>query len=310
MRPVAVLIARSGPLTGHRYELEDSTVLGREDATITLPDEETSRRHAEIRVQAGIVLIEDLGSTNGTFVDGERIAAATELRGGETIKMGTTIFVLEVEVIAPSAEPIADPGSTRIAKRPEILDAPAAAAPIADPERTAQRPRPAAPPPSPAPIADPERTAQRPRPPAPPPSPEPIADPERTAQRPRPSAPPPPPRTPSPEPVADTQHTRLRPRPPAADPAPIADPERTAQRSRPKPREPVPAAASAAPRSRPPAPAAPAAPAAADSPFGAFTPAAKSRGRGAASRKLAPALASYATIIVTAVALVAYFAGR
>ncbi|MEA2150438.1 MAG: hypothetical protein QOD69_2268 [Solirubrobacteraceae bacterium] len=255
---MVVLVARSGPLTGHRYALDERTVLGREDATITLPDEETSRRHAEIRVEGPVVLIEDLGSTNGTFVDGERIAAATPLRGGETIKLGTTVFAVEVEVAA-APEPGTDPGATRIARRP--------------------------------------------------PAPEPIADPDRTALRPRPSAPPPPP-----DPVPEPDPTRLRPRPPAPEPEPVADPERTAQRPRPPRPEPVPAAAApAAPAPRPPArPPAPRAPAAtpADDPFGTFSPPAPRRRRGAASRKLGPTLASFATIIVTAVALVVYFAGR
>ena len=44
------LVARSGPLAGRRFELDETVVLGRENATITLDDEETSRRHAEIRV--------------------------------------------------------------------------------------------------------------------------------------------------------------------------------------------------------------------------------------------------------------------
>ncbi len=308
------LIARSGPLAGRRFELDDDeVVLGREDATITLSDEETSRRHAAIRVTAGVVVIEDLGSTNGTFVDGKRIDVATELNGGETIKLGQTVFDIEVEVAEPQAPPV-DAGATRMAARPE---------PIADPDRTAVSHTPPPPeaappappaPPVPEPVAaepDPDRTAVRPRPPEAAP-PEPIADPDRTAVRPRPpapeAAPPPPPPPPAP------------PAPPAA--APIADPDRTALRPRPgrEPgREPAPAAAAAsAPPPAPPAapkPRAPARPArgvapAEEQPFGAFAPPAGRKRGGIATRKLAPSLVSFATIITTAVALVVYFIGR
>jgi predicted component of type VI protein secretion system len=253
------LVAGSGPLDGRRFELDGEIVLGREDATITLADEETSRRHAAIRVVQGAVVIEDLGSTNGTYVDGRRITTATTLSGGETIKMGQTIFHLEVEA---EAEPEFDSGSTRIAQRPETL-------------------------------ADPDRTTMRARPPLPP---EPPADPDRTALRQRPRAPEP---------------ARAAPAPPSEPPAEPSSPFRKSSRRAPE-SEPEPAtarAAAPAPARAPAAPAATGAPAAAAQPFGGGRSADKRR-RGAASRKLAPTLVSYATIIATAAALVAYFAGR
>ena len=253
------LVAGSGPLDGRRFELDGEIVLGREDATITLADEETSRRHAAIRVVEGAVVIEDLGSTNGTYVDGRRITTATTLSGGETIKMGQTIFHLEVEA---EAEPEFDSGSTRIAQRPETL-------------------------------ADPDRTTMRARPPLPP---EPPADPDRTALRQRPRAPEP---------------ARAAPAPPSEPPAEPSSPFRKSSRRAPE-SEPEPAtarAAAPAPARAPAAPAATGAPAAAAQPFGGGRAADKRR-RGAASRKLAPTLVSYATIIATAAALVAYFAGR
>jgi len=256
------LVAGSGPLDGRRFELDGEIVLGREDATITLADEETSRRHAAIRVVEGAVVIEDLGSTNGTYVDGRRITTATTLSGGETIKMGQTIFHLEVEA---EAEPEFDSGSTRIAQRPETL-------------------------------ADPDRTTMRARPPLPPEPPEPPADPDRTALRQRPRAPEP---------------ARAAPAPPSEPPAEPSSPFRKSSRRAPE-SEPEPAtarAAAPAPARAPGAPAATGAPAAAAQPFGGGRAAGKRR-RGAASRKLAPTLVSYATIIATAAALVAYFAGR
>ena len=76
---------------GRRYQLTGPvTVLGRgSDADVVLDDAGVSRRHAEIRVDDGDVVARDLGSTNGTFVDGERIQTA-RLRDGSTITVGRT----------------------------------------------------------------------------------------------------------------------------------------------------------------------------------------------------------------------------
>jgi FHA domain len=215
---VPALLARSGPLAGRRFELADpEVVLGRENAAITLADEETSRRHAVIRVIAGTVVIEDLGSTNGTFVDGRRIETVTELVGGETIRLGQSTFEVEV---APA--PVPDPRATRVASPP------------------------------------------------------------------------------------DTDRTQPRQRPPARE----REPRSPAQGSSvPRPSPPVPEVAVAGQAGGPPAAVQPVR-AAAQQPFATASPPRPRRRRGVASRKLGPTLASLAAITSTAVALVAYFAGR
>ncbi|GAB2678049.1 FhaA domain-containing protein [Thalassiella azotivora] len=76
---------------GRRYQLTSrSTVLGRgSEADLLVDDPGVSRRHAEIRLEDGGAVIRDLGSTNGTYVDGERRDAA-RLVDGSTITMGRT----------------------------------------------------------------------------------------------------------------------------------------------------------------------------------------------------------------------------
>lgn len=70
------------------------TVLGRnEEATVTVEDESMSRQHARFLRIAGAYLVEDLGSTNGTFVNGERIASPTELADGARIQLGLSTFL-------------------------------------------------------------------------------------------------------------------------------------------------------------------------------------------------------------------------
>lgn len=94
--PSLTLVATAGPAAGTEIALAgDPIVFGREeDCDVTLDDdEEVSRRHAELRSGAtGEAEIRDLGSRNGTWVDGSRISGPTPLRGGERVKIGQTTF--------------------------------------------------------------------------------------------------------------------------------------------------------------------------------------------------------------------------
>lgn len=76
---------------GRRYQLTGPrTVLGRgSEADIVVDDPGVSRQHAEIRLDGGTAVLRDLGSTNGTFVDGDR-ASTARLVDGSTITLGRT----------------------------------------------------------------------------------------------------------------------------------------------------------------------------------------------------------------------------
>lgn len=76
---------------GRKYQLTGTrTVLGRgSEADIVVDDPGVSRQHAEIRLAGATAVLRDLGSTNGTFVDGER-AGTARLVDGSTITMGRT----------------------------------------------------------------------------------------------------------------------------------------------------------------------------------------------------------------------------
>jgi len=92
----AVLVVTEGPAAGQRFELDSEVVLGREGVSATIADDsELSRRHAAVRPAAGGFEIEDLGSRNGTFVNGQKIEGATRLAGGDSIKIGQTVLALE-----------------------------------------------------------------------------------------------------------------------------------------------------------------------------------------------------------------------
>jgi pSer/pThr/pTyr-binding forkhead associated (FHA) protein len=76
-------------------DVEEEVVIGREATDLEIDDVELSGRHAVVRKFANRLQVEDLGSTNGTFVDGNRIAEPTLLGGGAEIKIGTTVLVVE-----------------------------------------------------------------------------------------------------------------------------------------------------------------------------------------------------------------------
>jgi predicted component of type VI protein secretion system len=116
---VSVLVVTEGPLAGRRIDLDGELVIGREDAGLTIDDEELSRRHAVLRMVAEDVEIEDLGSRNGTFVNGRRIDAATRLAGGDSLKLGRSVFAIELSRAAATvASPVQAPAPVAAAAAP------------------------------------------------------------------------------------------------------------------------------------------------------------------------------------------------
>ena len=79
-------------VSGERFSINaDSIVLGRSaEADITVEDTGVSRKHLEIRREGGQFVAVDLGSTNGSYVDGERVFGRAELVDGSVITMGRT----------------------------------------------------------------------------------------------------------------------------------------------------------------------------------------------------------------------------
>jgi len=76
----------------------EGAVLGRSrEADIQVDDPNVSRRHAELRPSGASWTVRDLGSTNGVKVNGRRIQGAQSLRGGDTITLGTSDVLFELE---------------------------------------------------------------------------------------------------------------------------------------------------------------------------------------------------------------------
>jgi len=88
-----VVIIHGGEL-GQRVELTQSEItIGRDDDNALHAALDTiSRRHARLFVEGGVHYVEDLGSTNGTFLNEEEIAAAAVLRNGDLVRCGGAVF--------------------------------------------------------------------------------------------------------------------------------------------------------------------------------------------------------------------------
>ena len=87
----------SGPDAGSVFRVDRPRVtIGRAGADITLNDSEASRQHAAIEVRESVVMVEDLGSTNGTLIDGDRIGHPTVLQDKAEFQVGATTLMLIV----------------------------------------------------------------------------------------------------------------------------------------------------------------------------------------------------------------------
>jgi pSer/pThr/pTyr-binding forkhead associated (FHA) protein len=90
------ITVRSGPEPGKTFPLErEEMFMGRDLANeITISDPEVSRRHARFIMQDDTIMLEDLGSTNGTFLNGERISTPQQLRLGDVVTLGENIVMV------------------------------------------------------------------------------------------------------------------------------------------------------------------------------------------------------------------------
>lgn len=90
-----ILTVIQGPDKGRRFELPDHEPqqIGRSSEALPLTDQTISRRHAEMTPDGGRWILRDLGSSNGTFVNGVRVTEARTLQPGDQIRAGTTLVI-------------------------------------------------------------------------------------------------------------------------------------------------------------------------------------------------------------------------
>ena len=88
-------VMQSGPVVGKVYPLEgDEISIGRDNTnTVAISDAEVSRRHARMELRGSAYVIQDLGSTNGTFVNGSHVSGMQALNPGDTVSFGEGIVL-------------------------------------------------------------------------------------------------------------------------------------------------------------------------------------------------------------------------
>jgi pSer/pThr/pTyr-binding forkhead associated (FHA) protein len=95
-RAARQLLVTQGPLTGTRISLDSRPILiGRaDDSTLVLDDDYASTRHARIAQQGDDWYVEDLGSTNGTYLDRAKVTGPTRVPLGVPVRIGKTVIEL------------------------------------------------------------------------------------------------------------------------------------------------------------------------------------------------------------------------
>ena len=121
MQSIYRLAVRSGPSVGKVYPLDkNEEFVGRDlNNDIVINDPEISRRHARLYVQGNGYVLEDLGSTNGTFVNGQRLLGPHVLRPGDTITFGERLnLVFESSDVDQDATQVSPAGGGAYAAQP------------------------------------------------------------------------------------------------------------------------------------------------------------------------------------------------
>jgi DNA-binding CsgD family transcriptional regulator len=105
----AQLVVLAGSNVGEMYNLQGTLLIGRgRDADIRIQGDGISRQHARMKVGGDGVQFEDLGSTNGSFVNGERVAGRRRLQDGDMMRIGRTSVLFRRPGVVSDTTVVAD----------------------------------------------------------------------------------------------------------------------------------------------------------------------------------------------------------
>ncbi|HEY60858.1 MAG TPA: FHA domain-containing protein [Anaerolineae bacterium] len=83
-----LLIAQAGPLNGQQWFVKEELLIGRDDSCdIVIDDRQVSRRHAQVSIEKEKILLNDLGSKNGTYKNGLLVDHSVHVRDGDIVKI-------------------------------------------------------------------------------------------------------------------------------------------------------------------------------------------------------------------------------
>jgi pSer/pThr/pTyr-binding forkhead associated (FHA) protein len=113
---MAKLVILSQGMTGRAHDLKvDKTTIGRvDDNTFPIAESSVSSHHCEILLRGNDVVVNDLNSTNGTFINGDKITGEAVLKPGQVLRLGQIELRLDVEgaASAPAPPPAASTPAT------------------------------------------------------------------------------------------------------------------------------------------------------------------------------------------------------
>jgi predicted component of type VI protein secretion system len=141
-----------GPQPGQTFDLSQNlTNLGRGPSNdIVINHAQVSRQHARFIRQGGTMVLEDLGSTNGTYVNGVRLTTPQTLNNGDTVGLGDTVtFTFYGPAVGAEDTVVARP-SAHVSRPDTVVAPPSSGPPRAEPPAYAAAPPPSYAPPSPA----------------------------------------------------------------------------------------------------------------------------------------------------------------
>ena len=117
---MAKLVILSQGMTGRSHDLKvDKTTIGRvDDNTFPIAESSVSSHHCEVFMRGSDVVVNDLNSTNGTFINGDKITGEAVLKPGQILRLGQIELRLEVEG-APAPAPAPAASAPAPAPRPK-----------------------------------------------------------------------------------------------------------------------------------------------------------------------------------------------
>ncbi len=109
-------VIRAGPSTGKVYPLEAQEIsIGRDSSNmVPINDPEVSRKHARMELRGSTYAIQDLGSTNGTFVNGQRLSGIQVLNPGDSVSFGEGVMLTYEAIYDPNATVASSAGARKM----------------------------------------------------------------------------------------------------------------------------------------------------------------------------------------------------
>jgi pSer/pThr/pTyr-binding forkhead associated (FHA) protein len=118
---MAKLVILSSGMTGRSHELKvDKTTIGRvDDNTFPIAESSVSSHHCEVLLRGSDVVVNDLNSTNGTFINGDKITGEAVLKPGQILRLGQIELRLDVEGAPAAPAPAASAPAASAASAPK-----------------------------------------------------------------------------------------------------------------------------------------------------------------------------------------------